>query len=69
VSVEHISDRVKSAVYNQAGQGGVEYVLVTLLAVAVVGIITAVTKSGGFEAGIEGVIREIFGKFMDGGNK
>jgi hypothetical protein len=69
VPVEHISDRVKRVAYSQAGQGGVEYVLVTLLAVAVVGIITAVTKSGGFEAGIEAVIKEIFGKFMDGGNK
>lgn len=63
--MQHITDRVKAVAHSQAGQGGVEYVLVTLLAV-VVGIITAVTKSGGFEAGIQGVIEEIFGRFMDG---
>ncbi|MDQ3770605.1 MAG: hypothetical protein M3343_00765 [Actinomycetota bacterium] len=64
--MQHITDRVKAVAHSQAGQGGVEYVLVTLLAVVVVGIITAVTKSGGFEAGIQGVIEEIFGRFMDG---
>ena len=64
--MQHITDRVKAVARSQAGQGGVEYVLVTLLAVVVVGIITAVTKSGGFEAGIQGVIEEIFGRFMDG---
>ncbi|MGH2750365.1 MAG: hypothetical protein ACRDK3_05775 [Actinomycetota bacterium] len=65
--MQHIVDRLKAIVQSQAGQGGVEYVLVTLLAVAVVGIITAVTKSGGFESGVEGVIDSIFGRFMGAG--
>ena len=65
--MKFVSDRCKALFGGQAGQGGVEYVLVILLAVAVVGIITAVTKSGGFESGVEGVINAIFGKFMDGG--
>ncbi|CAN5751873.1 hypothetical protein BH20ACT23_BH20ACT23_19610 [soil metagenome] len=63
--MQHIVDRFRALLASQAGQGGVEYVLVILLAVAVVGIITAVTKSGGFEAGVEGVINAIFGKFME----
>ena len=63
--MQYIVDRFRALHANQSGQGGVEYVLVILLAVAVVGIITAVTKSGGFESGVEGVINAIFGKFME----
>ena len=63
--MQDIVDRFRTLLASQSGQGGVEYVLVILLAVAVVGIITAVTKSGGFEAGVEGVINAIFGKFME----
>jgi hypothetical protein len=65
--VQSVVERYRTLLASQAGQGGVEYVLVILLAVAVVGIITAVTKSGGFESGVEGVVNSIFGKFMDGG--
>jgi hypothetical protein len=65
--MQSVVERYRALLTSQAGQGGVEYVLVILLAVAVVGIITAVTKSGGFESGVEGVINSIFGKFMDGG--
>jgi hypothetical protein len=65
--MQSVVERYRTQLMSQAGQGGVEYVLVILLAVAVVGIITAVTKSGGFESGVEGVINSIFGKFMDGG--
>jgi hypothetical protein len=65
--MQSVVERYRTLLTSQAGQGGVEYVLVILLAVAVVGIITAVTKSGGFESGVEGVINSIFGKFMDGG--
>ena len=64
--MQFVPARYKALLADQRGQGGVEYVLVILLAVAVVGIITAVTKSGGFESGVEGVISSIFGKFMDG---
>jgi len=64
--VQSIVRRCRSSLTGQGGQGGVEYVLVILLAIVVVGIITAVTKSGGFESGVEGVINSIFGKFMDG---
>jgi hypothetical protein len=63
--MQYIVDRFRALPASQSGQGGVEYVLVILLAVAVVGIITAVTKSGGFESGVEGVINAIFGKFME----
>lgn len=63
--MQQIFDRSRSLLASQSGQGGVEYVLVILLAVAVVGIITTVTKSGGFESGVEGVINAIFGKFME----
>ena len=63
--MQDIVDRFRTLLASQSGQGGVEYVLVILLAVAVVGIITAVTKSGGFESGVEGVINAIFGKFME----
>jgi hypothetical protein len=62
-----VEERLRALRDCQLGQGGVEYILVTLLAVAVVGIITAVTRSGGFESGVEGVINSIFGKFAGGG--
>jgi len=64
--MQSLIDRSRALLASQTGQGGVEYVLVTLLAVAIVGIITAVAKSGGFESGVEGVINSIFGKFTDG---
>jgi hypothetical protein len=64
--MKSIVERLRTMLSSQLGQGGVEYILVTLLAVAVVGIITAVTKSGGFESGVEGVINSIFGKFAGG---
>ncbi len=63
--MQYIIERLRALLASQSGQGGVEYVLVILLAVAVVGIITAVTKSGGFESGVEAVINSIFGKFME----
>ncbi|MGH2773884.1 MAG: hypothetical protein ACRDJT_00430 [Actinomycetota bacterium] len=63
--MQYTVDRFRAVLASQSGQGGVEYVLVILLAVAVVGIITAVTKNGGFESGVEGVINAIFGKFME----
>jgi uncharacterized protein (UPF0333 family) len=65
--MQSVVQRCRSLLASQGGQGGVEYVLVILLAIVIVGIITAVTKSGGFESGVEGVINSIFGKFMDGG--
>jgi hypothetical protein len=64
--MQSVVQRCRTPLTGQSGQGGVEYVLVILLAIVVVGIITAVTKSGGFESGVEGVINSIFGKFMDG---
>jgi hypothetical protein len=64
--MKSVVERTRATLGSEQGQGGVEYILVTLLAVAVVGIITAVTKSGGFESGVEGVINSIFGKFAGG---
>ena len=65
--MQQLSDRAKSLAYGQAGQGGVEYVLVTILAATVVGIFTLVAKGGGLENLFSGIIDGLVDKVTGGG--